>query len=349
MKTFAQMHNQPETQQSSSFTRSNARILGANHPESSSLYVQPTIGHQAALRPLETHTENLNAGVPGTALPAFEHDFSRIPIHEPIQTKLAINQPGDIYEEEADRISEQVMNTSVPQLQPAPSHQTEQPGQQHEHLLTKKVASSDFEPTAVPPIVHEVLRSPGQPLDPASRLFMEPRFGYDFSNLRLHTDVKAGESAQAIGAAAYTVGNNLVFGAGEFNPRNGEGRRLIAHELTHVVQQSNGTLRIQQQPKKKGRVVRVERPSKPRPKPPGPGLYTFEELRKWYDTHPNRKKEKVDLVNGKRTQNEEYSPEVLWVKGYDYAITHLHGDRGTEIWVNNDDHGKVIGIDREIP
>jgi pyrrolidone-carboxylate peptidase len=89
----------------------------------------------------------------------------------------------------------------------------------------------------VPPIVHKVLGSLGQPLDKATRDFMEPRFRRDFSNVRVHTDVQAAESARAVDALAYTVGSDVVFGAGEYQPTTQAGRRLMAHELTHVVQQ----------------------------------------------------------------------------------------------------------------
>ncbi len=95
-------------------------------------------------------------------------------------------------------------------------------------------------PETVPPIVHDVLRSPGTPLDPATRAFMEPRFGHDFSRVRVHTDAKAAESAQAVNALAYTVGRNVVFGAGQYLPEMSAGRRLLAHELTHVLQQPGG-------------------------------------------------------------------------------------------------------------
>ena len=91
----------------------------------------------------------------------------------------------------------------------------------------------------VPPIVHEVLRSPGQPLDPATRSFFKPWFGYDFSKVRVHTDAKAAESARAMNAAAYTAGRDIVFGSGRYEPQAREGRRLLAHELTHVLQQRN--------------------------------------------------------------------------------------------------------------
>src|SRR5712692_284709 len=99
-------------------------------------------------------------------------------------------------------------------------------------------AANQAEPTQVPPIVHEVLRSPGQPLDPATRAFMEPRFGHDFSQVRVHTDAQAGESARAVNARAYTVGHNIVFDAGQYAPETSAGRRLLAHELTHVLQQT---------------------------------------------------------------------------------------------------------------
>ena len=102
--------------------------------------------------------------------------------------------------------------------------------------LQRKAAGNG--PAIAPPIVHEVLRSPGQPLDTATRSFFEPRFGHDFSKVRVHADSRAGESAHAVQAQAYTVGHDLVFGAGHFSPQTKSGQRLLAHELTHVVQQS---------------------------------------------------------------------------------------------------------------
>jgi Domain of unknown function (DUF4157) len=92
-------------------------------------------------------------------------------------------------------------------------------------------------PSEVPPIVHEVLRSPGQPLDAATRAFMEPRFGHDFSQVRVRNDAQAGESARALSALAYTVGTDIMFADGQFRPETSLGRQLLAHELTHVVQQ----------------------------------------------------------------------------------------------------------------
>ena len=91
--------------------------------------------------------------------------------------------------------------------------------------------------SVVPSIVHEVLGSPGQPLDSATRAFMEPRFGYDFSRVRVHTDTRSEQSARDVNALAYTVGRQVVFGAGQFRPESETGQRLLAHELAHTIQQ----------------------------------------------------------------------------------------------------------------
>jgi Domain of unknown function (DUF4157) len=93
----------------------------------------------------------------------------------------------------------------------------------------------------IPPIVHDILKSPGQPLDSAARAFMEPRFNYDFSRVRVHAGPQAAESARAVSAQAYTVGQNVVFDHGRYAPSTIEGKRLLAHELSHVVQQTGAS------------------------------------------------------------------------------------------------------------
>jgi hypothetical protein len=100
---------------------------------------------------------------------------------------------------------------------------------------------------------------------------------------------------------------------------------------------------------KKGKVVRIERPRKSKPKPPGLGAFTEEELQDWYKSHPKAKSKFVGLVNGKRTQDRRYTFEELWLKGYFYAITRVFGESGTEIWLNDEGDGKVIDIERELP
>ena len=114
-------------------------------------------------------------------------------------------------------------------------------GSECEGCKKKKVAlqrraASDSGLAAAPPVVHEVLRSPGRPLDSDARTYMEPRFRHDFSRVRVHTDGPAARSAEAVHALAYTVGSNIVFGRGRYLPGTAPGRQLLAHELAHVVQ-----------------------------------------------------------------------------------------------------------------
>jgi hypothetical protein len=94
----------------------------------------------------------------------------------------------------------------------------------------------DHQQSEVPPIVHEVLRSPGQPLDRETRAFVEPRFKHNFGEVRVHTDSKAVESARAVSALAYTVGQHIVFGADNGAPKSAAGRQLLVHELVHTLQ-----------------------------------------------------------------------------------------------------------------
>jgi hypothetical protein len=96
-------------------------------------------------------------------------------------------------------------------------------------------------PSEVPAVVHEVLASPGQPLDAATRAFTEPRFGHDFSRVKVHADSKAAASAESVNALAYTVGRHIVFNREQYAPHTDAGLRLLAHELAHTIQQSEHT------------------------------------------------------------------------------------------------------------
>lgn len=114
-------------------------------------------------------------------------------------------------------------------------------GEEGEGLLQPKREGGNAAGEAtVPAVVHDVLRAPGAPLAPSARSFLEPRFGRDFGHVRVHTDGRAAESARAIGARAYTLGRDIVFGRGEYDPGSAAGRRLLAHELEHVRQQEEG-------------------------------------------------------------------------------------------------------------
>ena len=106
-------------------------------------------------------------------------------------------------------------------------------------ILRRSAVSADA-PARAPPIIDGVLSSPGAPLDPQTRAFFEPRFGRDFSGVRIHSDAAAARSAHAVNAVAYTVGSHIVFGDAGYTPGTTAGRQLLAHELTHTVQQQGG-------------------------------------------------------------------------------------------------------------
>jgi hypothetical protein len=96
-------------------------------------------------------------------------------------------------------------------------------------------------PQSIPPVVHDVLRESGRPLDPHTRDAMSGRLGHNFANVRIHDDRRADESAGAVGALAYTVGHHVVFRESQYRPETATGARLLAHELVHVVQQSSAS------------------------------------------------------------------------------------------------------------
>lgn len=205
---------------------------GPAHPalrsEHRVLHLQRLLGNQAVMRMLRPQSSATSAAVSDRA--AFHGPSASLPTPALLQRKLMVNQPGDAYEQEAERVSEHVMRM------PASTGTAISSSASAVQLQTASSASATGVAEA-PPIVHEVLRSPGHALDASARSFMEPRFGHDFSKVRVHTDATAAESAQAVGARAYTVGSNVVFGAGQYGPGTQEGQRLLGHELTHVVQQ----------------------------------------------------------------------------------------------------------------
>jgi hypothetical protein len=181
---------------------------------------------------LQNNAAELAVGLARTDLSRFGHDFSQIPIHPrvagAIQTKLAINEPGDEQEQEADRVSEHVMRK-----------QNFEPVKSYEAKLQRK-ENGDVANSFAPQIVRDVLSSGGRPLEADTRAFMESRFSLDFGNVKIHDNNAAAKSASSINALAYTLGNNIVFNNGQYAPGTEEGQKLLAHELVHVKQQGDG-------------------------------------------------------------------------------------------------------------
>jgi len=149
-----------------------------------------------------------------------------------IQAKLTVSQPDDPFEQEADRVADRVMRMEAPGV----TVQRKCAGCEEEEQLQRKETNSEAVETT-PSMVHDS----GAPLDSTTRTYMEQRFGHDFDNVRVHTGGHADAAARQINSLAFTLGNDVVFREGQYAPQSNEGRRLLAHELTHVVQQSAGS------------------------------------------------------------------------------------------------------------
>ena len=191
-----------------------------------------------------------------------------------LQRKLVVGSTDDPLEREAGRIAEHVMRSSASRRGAAIAQPSQSPGLQRPRIWRKCACGGSSsgeceecrkheEESAgssvvlrrakshsngsghggvggeAPGIVHQALRSPGQPISPSVRASMESRFGHDFSEVRVHTDSVAAKSAQAVNALAYTAGKDVVFANGHYSPHSSGGERLLAHELAHVLQQSN--------------------------------------------------------------------------------------------------------------
>jgi hypothetical protein len=250
---FAPKTAKPQTKttaDSSSLVRPRSTLTAQRHsPAEQALLLQRAIGNQATL--------------------------SALSVPSIMQPKLVIGEVNDPLEHEADRIADQVMRMPAPvradggatlQSQCAACEEAEP----SETLQAKRHHSRESSNTEASPIVNEVLRSAGEPLDASARAFFEPRFGRDFSQVRVHVGDRAAESVQSIEALAYTVGPHIAFASGRYAPDSDRGRRLLAHELVHTVQQ--GHSRIQRHPDSihQGEVGLVDNPEEFEDKESGP-------------------------------------------------------------------------------
>ena len=186
-------------------------------------------------------------------------------LNNSIQPKLNISTPGDVHEQEADRVAEQVMRMPDPILQSQNKGGLDASGSSGgEEPLIRRQVKSEGSTSEVAADFTSPLGN-GMPLDEASRTFFEPRFGQDFADVRIHTGARATESAHAVGARAYTIGRDVVFGSSEYAPHTQAGRTLLAHELTHVVQQRRGDGPTIQRQSSPGQTA-ADAPAKPKPK-----------------------------------------------------------------------------------
>jgi hypothetical protein len=170
-----------------------------------------------------------------------------------IQRKSMVSAPTDAYEEEADRLSESLMHADAVVEAPCDCGGTcASCASKHGRGVQMKRSARGPAPAEAPPIVQESVRASGHPLDAATRGFFEPRLGTDLGDVRVHTDSQAATAARAIRAEAFTLGSDVVFASGRYQPHSDGGRRLLGHELVHVIQQREGSHVVQQKPDASG-------------------------------------------------------------------------------------------------
>ncbi|HIH74599.1 MAG TPA: DUF4157 domain-containing protein [Methanosarcina sp.] len=235
-KTGVKARTQETKQKCSNSCKQNTSYIPSVSPADRILQLQRTVGNQAVQRLIRSGTSQAKSRT--------------------LQAKLRIGQPDDIYEQEADRVAEQVMRMPGPQVSEGrqvrmktsnhilnnslqlrcPKCIKNNPKKEEEEgtLQKKKGSSPIFEGT--PELEFDISnsRSGGQPLTESVRAFYEPRFGHDFSQVRVHTDSKAVQMNRDLQAQAFTYKKDIYYGGGKAPDKN----ELTAHELTHVVQQS---------------------------------------------------------------------------------------------------------------
>jgi hypothetical protein len=266
MRTFAQKSNATQQTTSAKSTVPGRAHLGQSHKVNPVLHLQHTIGNQTVQRLLEANARDIKGDLTTTEIARFGWDFSRIPVLAPdwtgrshtaspfIQPKPVIGQVDDPLERAADRIADQVMHLKGPDLSlaDAPAHVSRKgvTGEKKDAKTLQTTQPDLREVDGGIPSEIRALQGGGSPLPQSRRAFFESWFGYDFTRVRIHSDSRAARLARSVNARAFTLGRDIVFAAEQYSPETGEGTRLLAHELAHVVQQQTSPAFIQRQPAK---------------------------------------------------------------------------------------------------
>lgn len=265
MRTFVQKQKSTLEVKSASPARLGRTFFGQSPDGRSNLHLQRMIGNPAVV---QDSAEGLKSDSGGSTPTRFIHDFSRMPLHPIAHTmilpELTISAPEDLCEQEADRVAEKVMRMPKPDLTLGGSDsgrsdsarikrecfecgekklsQLDEKEDENEMIASKSGASSvNSKPVA--PGLHAAFGTGGGGglgLPASVRDFFETRFGHDFAQVRVHADNRAAEMARGFNARAFTIGNDIYFGSGEYALGTLTGDKLLAHELTHTIQQSRG-------------------------------------------------------------------------------------------------------------
>lgn len=240
MRTYATKTKATQQTTTAKSTTPGRAHFGQSPDMHSILQLQGTIGNQTVQRLLQAKAEQLETRAATTASTRFTHDLTRIPLHTnvhgAIQPILKIGNPEDKYEQEADRTAEQV--TRLPEQVVRSGEQKGGSNRTIEQPFERKPAMEGSVPISPGPDPQTQYAHSTQALSSQERAFFEPRFGHDFSRVRIHANARSAEMADAMNAHAFTVGRDIYFGAGMQQARTAESQGILAHELAHVRQQA---------------------------------------------------------------------------------------------------------------
>lgn len=267
----------------------------------------------------------------------FGHNFKEVSLSTIIQPKLKVGLPNDRYEQEADRVAEQVMRMPCPlrkdELEDAETvrprsipnrinpMEQKKAGLDERDIIHQKPAA-DQAASVSPRLESQILSmGAGRPLQKSERDFFEPRFGHDFGRVRVHTDEMAAGMADAMNAQAFTLGHDVAFGAGQYKPETANGRRLLAHELTHVLQQTSSQDRCSRD---RPSAIQLEREDEVKPEdrtilPSGRAVaavahaYTMMNQNIWFDSWGNDLRDNDN--DGRIDNSGEHAPDGAHYRG----------------------------------
>jgi hypothetical protein len=239
MRTFKKKPKATQQTTSAKSPKLDRSFVSQRRAVNSILHLQQTIGNQAIVRLFQAVPENIDASSPSSKSTRFAYDFNRIPVEATavsiIQPKLRANAPKDRYEQEADRVADQVLRQRIPEQDKPPKG-----------VIQSKASQQAAEGEGGREVNEDLgsrlsrRKGGGNFMSGQVRAFVESRMQYDFSKVRVHTDNEAARMNKELGARAFTHDWDIYFGVGQYSPLSIEGKRLLAHELTHVVQQTGG-------------------------------------------------------------------------------------------------------------
>lgn len=255
MRSFAQKAEATQQTQSAKLTIPGQALSGQSRAQNLTPLPQHTNRHHTGQQLPQVTAEERKDSPVIRAAPRFAYDFGRIPFYAHAQTRIDRNTPGDSCEQAANSIAERVMRIpehevagSLDKVQFSNSTILQQrqraEGRRQQGVLQRKGIRSDVAIDGHVESEIKAVHNNGIALPSSVRSFFEPRFGYDFAAVRIHTDSRAARLARNVRARAFTLDHNIVFGSGEYSPNTKKGKHLLAHELTHVIQQERAAIPV---------------------------------------------------------------------------------------------------------